>query len=137
MATTKELTARIEELEKRLNKAAEMHTLLRQQIRGAFDKLEENIAMHVEASLTSALAQMMAQHQATMQRGVSRPMQPRADYYMKALNQLRAERGLAPRAHVPMADIKARMQVLKAATESQAHTEPASADEFLAGVDHE
>ena len=133
MATTKELTARIEVLEARLDKAAEMHKALHQLTKAAFQALEERIPAQLEASLTSALSQMMAQHQATMQRGASQRMQPRTDFFMKALHQLREERGLTPRAHVPLDDIKARMQVLKAAAES--HTEPDSADAFLADVD--
>ena len=123
MATTKELTARIEELEKRLDKAAEMHKSLHQMTKIAFETLEKSLPAQLESSLTSALAQMMAQHNATMQRGASRPMQPRTDYYMRALNELRAERNLAPRAMVPMADIKARMQLLKAAAARPAETE--------------
>ena len=123
MATTKELTARIEALEARLDKAAEMHKSLHQMTKLAFETLEKSLPAHLEESLTSALSQMMAQHQATMQRAHSRPMRPQTDFFMKALHQLREERGLAPRAHVPLDDIKARMAELKAAAEAPADAE--------------
>lgn len=115
MATTKELTARIEVLEARLDKAAEMHKALHQLTKAAFQALEERIPAQLEASLTSALSQMMAQHQAAMERAGSRPMKARQpDYYMAALKALRIERGLGERAFVPMADIKARMAQMQA-----------------------